>query len=117
MLRGERPRPRPSRRALIFEVTATGRPAILIPYPHAAAGHQATNAAWMERGGAATVIADGELGPERLLESVTALLGDEGRLAAMASASKGLAMPDAARRIADEVLAASERGASEQDRR
>ena len=91
----------------IFEVTATGRPAILVPYPHAAAGHQATNAAWMERAGAAVVIADSELGPERLLDSVTALLGDEGRLAAMAAASRGLAMPDAARRIADEVLAAA----------
>ena len=91
----------------IFEVTATGRPAILVPYPHAAAGHQATNAAWMERAGAAVVIADSELGPEHLLDSVTALLGDGERLAAMAAASRALAMPDAARRIADEVLAAA----------
>jgi UDP-N-acetylglucosamine--N-acetylmuramyl-(pentapeptide) pyrophosphoryl-undecaprenol N-acetylglucosamine transferase len=101
----------------IFEITATGRPAILVPYPHAAGGHQATNAAWMERAGAATVIADAELGPRLLLDVVSALLADEGRLAAMARASKGLAMPDAARRIADAVLAATERGASEQDRR
>ncbi len=102
----------------IFEITAAGRPAILVPYPHAAGGHQATNAAWMERAGAATVIADAELGPRRLLDAVNALLADGGRLAAMAGASKELAMPDAARRIADEILsAATERGASEQDRR
>ena len=91
----------------IFEVTATGRPAILVPYPHAAAGHQATNAAWMERAGAARVIADADLGPERLLEEVNGLLADAGGLTAMATASRGLAMPDAARRIADEVLSAA----------
>ncbi len=45
----------------IFEVTAAGRPAILVPYPHATADHQSANAAWMERAGAATVIADAEL--------------------------------------------------------
>ena len=90
----------------IFEVTAAGRPAILVPYPHAAADHQATNAAWMERAGAALVIIDAELRAERLLEEVDGLLADEGALAAMAAASKGLAMPDAARRIADEVLSA-----------
>ncbi len=102
----------------IFEVTATGRPAILVPYPHAAAGHQATNAAWMERAGAAKVIDDAELAPELLLDSVNALLSDEGALAAMAAASSALALPDAARRIADEVLSAAlERGASKQDLR
>jgi UDP-N-acetylglucosamine--N-acetylmuramyl-(pentapeptide) pyrophosphoryl-undecaprenol N-acetylglucosamine transferase len=91
----------------IFEVTAAGKPAILVPYPHATAGHQSTNAAWMEEVGAALVVGDEELSPERLTDEVTALLGDETRLAAMASASAGLAKPDAARRIADEVLAAA----------
>ncbi len=95
----------------IFEVTAAGRPAILVPYPHATADHQSANAAWMERAGAATVIADAELGGERLAEEVGTLLGDPGRLAEMAAASRALAMPDAARRIADEVLVAA--GAAE----
>jgi UDP-N-acetylglucosamine--N-acetylmuramyl-(pentapeptide) pyrophosphoryl-undecaprenol N-acetylglucosamine transferase len=90
----------------IFEVTATGRPAILVPYPHAAGGHQATNAAWMERAGAALVIGDADLGPERLAGAVSGLFADDGKLEAMAAASRGLAMPDAARRIADEVLRA-----------
>ena len=35
----------------IFEVAAAGRPAILVPYPHATADHQSANAAWMARGG------------------------------------------------------------------
>jgi UDP-N-acetylglucosamine--N-acetylmuramyl-(pentapeptide) pyrophosphoryl-undecaprenol N-acetylglucosamine transferase len=93
----------------IFEVTATGRPAILVPYPHATADHQSSNAAWMEKAGAAEVIADAELSAGRLAEEVGALLGDETRLAAMSAASARLAKPDAARRIADEVLAAAER--------
>lgn len=93
----------------IFELTATGRPAVLVPYPHAAAGHQEGNAAWMAGAGAATAIGDAELDPARLAAEVSGLLGDEERLAAMAAASAALAKPDAARRVADEVLEAAKR--------
>jgi len=89
----------------IFEVTATGRPAILVPYPHATADHQSANAAWMVDAGAAEAIPDAELSAELLAREVGGLLADEERLAVMAAASASLAMPDAARRIADEVLA------------
>ncbi|HXV04305.1 MAG TPA: UDP-N-acetylglucosamine--N-acetylmuramyl-(pentapeptide) pyrophosphoryl-undecaprenol N-acetylglucosamine transferase [Solirubrobacterales bacterium] len=88
----------------IFELTAAGRPAMLVPYPHAAAGHQSSNAAWMAEAGAAVVIRDEELSAGRLGAEVAALLGDEARLDAMAAAASALAMPDAARRIADEIL-------------
>jgi UDP-N-acetylglucosamine--N-acetylmuramyl-(pentapeptide) pyrophosphoryl-undecaprenol N-acetylglucosamine transferase len=91
----------------IFELTAVGRPAVLVPYPHAAAGHQDGNAAWMAEAGAATVIPDAELSAERLAAEVSTLIGDEPRLTAMASASAALAMPDAARRIAGQVLEAA----------
>jgi len=91
----------------IFEVTAAGRPAILVPYPHATADHQAANAAWMERAGAATVLPDAEVEPERLVAEVGAILGDPERLEQMAAASRALARPDAARRIADQVLEAA----------
>jgi UDP-N-acetylglucosamine--N-acetylmuramyl-(pentapeptide) pyrophosphoryl-undecaprenol N-acetylglucosamine transferase len=91
----------------IFELTAAGRPAVLVPYPHAAAGHQESNAAWMAAAGAATVIRDEKLEAGRLAAEIDALLGDETRLAAMAAAAAALAMPDAARRIADEVLEAA----------
>ncbi len=90
----------------IFEVTAAGRPAILVPYPHATAGHQSANAAWMEEAGAAQTIRDEELSAERLEDEGGRLLGDEERLGEMARASASLARPDAARRIADEILAA-----------
>jgi UDP-N-acetylglucosamine--N-acetylmuramyl-(pentapeptide) pyrophosphoryl-undecaprenol N-acetylglucosamine transferase len=88
----------------IFELTAAGRPAILVPYPYAAARHQHANAAWMAAAGAAEVIEDDRLTPELLAERAAALLADRERLAAMAAASLGLARPDAAERIAAEIL-------------
>lgn len=90
----------------IFEMTAAGRPAILVPYPHATADHQTANATWLQQAGAATVLPDSELDAGRLAAEVGALLGDETRLEGMAASSRRLARPDAARRIADEVLAA-----------
>jgi UDP-N-acetylglucosamine--N-acetylmuramyl-(pentapeptide) pyrophosphoryl-undecaprenol N-acetylglucosamine transferase len=93
----------------IFELTAAGRPAVLVPYPHAAAGHQEGNAAWMAAAGAAIVVRDEELEAGRLAREVGDLIDDGERLAAMAAASAALAKPDAARRIADEVLAAVRR--------
>jgi UDP-N-acetylglucosamine--N-acetylmuramyl-(pentapeptide) pyrophosphoryl-undecaprenol N-acetylglucosamine transferase len=91
----------------IFEVVATGRPAILIPYPFATADHQTANAEWMRAGGAASVIADAELDAEGLRAKVDAVLGDPPRLAEMAAAAERLAKPDAGRRIADQVLEAA----------
>ena len=97
----------------IFEVTAAGLPAILVPYPHATADHQAANAAWMAGAGAALVIPDAELAPEPLRDSVAALFAEEERLARMAASSRALARPEAASRIAAEVLAAAGDGKAE----
>lgn len=91
----------------VFEIASHGTPAILVPYPHATGDHQTGNARWMERAGAAVVVPDGELTAERLRAEVDALLGDPARLADMAVASRALARPDAAERIAGEVLAAA----------
>jgi UDP-N-acetylglucosamine--N-acetylmuramyl-(pentapeptide) pyrophosphoryl-undecaprenol N-acetylglucosamine transferase len=90
----------------IFEIAAAARPAILVPYPHAAGRHQHANAEWMVEGGAAVAIEDAELEPVRLRELTAELLGDRDRLATMAAASAALARPDAAELIAAEVLAA-----------
>ena len=87
----------------VFEIAAHGVPAILVPYPHAAADHQTTNARWMADAGAAVVIADGELTAERLARVVAELLADRTGLAMMAAASRGLARPDAAREVAREL--------------
>jgi UDP-N-acetylglucosamine--N-acetylmuramyl-(pentapeptide) pyrophosphoryl-undecaprenol N-acetylglucosamine transferase len=91
----------------IFELVAAGRPAILAPFPFATADHQSTNAEWMRSAGAAVVVPDAELTAERLGAEVEAVLGDEGRLEQMAAAASRLAKPDAASRIADEVLEAA----------
>lgn len=92
----------------VFEIAAHGRPAILVPYPHATADHQTSNARWMADAGAAVVIPDAELTPERLRAEVDALMDDPERLARMAAASASLARPDAAEVIAREVLAAAD---------
>jgi UDP-N-acetylglucosamine--N-acetylmuramyl-(pentapeptide) pyrophosphoryl-undecaprenol N-acetylglucosamine transferase len=94
----------------VMEIAAAGRPAVLVPYPHATADHQSTNARWMAEGGAAEVIPDAELDGPRLAEAVGSLLSDPAGLDRMAEASRRLARPDAAERIAAEVLAAAREG-------
>jgi UDP-N-acetylglucosamine--N-acetylmuramyl-(pentapeptide) pyrophosphoryl-undecaprenol N-acetylglucosamine transferase len=91
----------------VFEIAAHGLPAILVPYPHAAADHQSSNARWMANAGAATVIPDGELTAERLAREVGELLSNRSRLTTMAAASRRLARPHAARDVAQELLAAA----------
>jgi len=88
----------------VMEIAAAGRPAVLVPYPHATGDHQAANARWMADGGGAVVIPDSELEPAHLATVIAELLGDPTRLAEMAGASARLARPDAAERIATEVL-------------
>jgi UDP-N-acetylglucosamine--N-acetylmuramyl-(pentapeptide) pyrophosphoryl-undecaprenol N-acetylglucosamine transferase len=91
----------------VFEIAAYGLPAILVPYPHAAADHQAANAHWMADAGAALTIADGDLTAPRLAREVASLLANPARLAAMSAASRRLARPDAARAVATELMEAA----------
>ncbi len=89
------------------EVAAVGVASILVPYPHAA-GHQMANAAWLADQGAALLVRDEELDGERLLAEASGLR-DDARRAGIAAAALRLARPDAARRLADELLAMAER--------
>jgi UDP-N-acetylglucosamine--N-acetylmuramyl-(pentapeptide) pyrophosphoryl-undecaprenol N-acetylglucosamine transferase len=91
----------------IFEIASHGRPAILVPYPHATGDHQAANARWMVEAGAALAIPDAQLTPARLAQEAGTLLADPSRLAEMSRASAAIARPDAARRVADEVWSAA----------
>jgi UDP-N-acetylglucosamine--N-acetylmuramyl-(pentapeptide) pyrophosphoryl-undecaprenol N-acetylglucosamine transferase len=88
----------------VLEIAAAGLPAVLVPYPHATADHQTTNARFMERAGAAVVVPDREVDGPRLAREVGALLGSPELLAGMAKAARDVALPDAAERIADETL-------------
>ncbi|MBJ7348471.1 MAG: UDP-N-acetylglucosamine--N-acetylmuramyl-(pentapeptide) pyrophosphoryl-undecaprenol N-acetylglucosamine transferase [Thermoleophilaceae bacterium] len=91
----------------IFELAASGLPAVLVPYPHATADHQAKNAQWYVDGGAGVVVPDAQLGGTRLRELCDEFLGDPDRLDQYSQAAMRLARPDAAGRIADEVVAAA----------
>ncbi len=86
----------------IFELAQYGLPSVLIPYPHASADHQTSNAKWMADAGAARIIRDAELTPQRLREATDAVLRDR---EPMSQAAFALAKPDAARAIAHEILA------------
>lgn len=88
----------------IAELTALGIPAVLVPYPHATADHQTTNARALERAGGAVVVEDAALRPVTLVGAVTPLLHDEDRYAKMARASRTFGRPDAASNVARLVL-------------
>jgi UDP-N-acetylglucosamine--N-acetylmuramyl-(pentapeptide) pyrophosphoryl-undecaprenol N-acetylglucosamine transferase len=90
----------------VWEVAAAGRPAVLVPYPHATADHQAKNGRYFERGGGAVVIPEGALD---LRGQVEKLLADPARLKEMGEAMRRLARPDAADVIAEELLALARR--------
>jgi len=84
----------------LAELAAAGLPAILVPYPHAAAGHQLANARRYAAAGAGVVVQDHELA-DRLAPELARLLADDEARAAMAGAARALARPNAARDIAD----------------
>lgn len=95
----------------VAELTATGTPAILIPFPHAAA-HQLANALALEKEGAAIVIPDDAETAKRLAAELSRLLTSPERLDSMAAASARLGRPGAARRVVEviEEVVAKRRG-------
>ena len=88
----------------VLEVAAAGLPAVLVPYPHASADHQTRNASLMAEAGAAVVVPDSELDASRLSREVGALLSSPSKLAEMSDAARRASRPDAAERVADELL-------------
>lgn len=89
------------------EVSAVGVASILVPYPHAGS-HQRANAHWLGDQGAAVVVADDELSADRLVIEAERLRDDVAR-APIAAAARSLGRPDAARIVADELLAMADR--------
>jgi UDP-N-acetylglucosamine--N-acetylmuramyl-(pentapeptide) pyrophosphoryl-undecaprenol N-acetylglucosamine transferase len=83
----------------VAELAAAGRPAVLVPFPHAADDHQTHNARTLEEAGAAVMLRDDEL--DRLASTVAGLLADPDRLRRMGAAARTLGRLDAAERIAD----------------
>jgi UDP-N-acetylglucosamine--N-acetylmuramyl-(pentapeptide) pyrophosphoryl-undecaprenol N-acetylglucosamine transferase len=84
----------------VAEVTAAGKPAIFIPFPQAADDHQRRNAEAIAAAGAAVLIPQPDLTPERLARTVIELLSDPGRLQEMSQRARSLSHVDAAGRMA-----------------
>jgi UDP-N-acetylglucosamine--N-acetylmuramyl-(pentapeptide) pyrophosphoryl-undecaprenol N-acetylglucosamine transferase len=92
----------------LAEVTAAGRPAILIPLPTATDDHQRQNARALENAGAAELMEQGELTGERLADRIIRLVSDRELRVRMSAAARSLARPRAAEDIVDEVITLTE---------
>lgn len=88
----------------LAEITAAGKPSILIPLPTATDDHQRRNAEALGSTGAAEVLIQAEVTGARLAERIVALASDPARRRRMAMAARALARPEAARIIVDRAL-------------
>ena len=89
--------------ATVVEAALVGLPAIFVPLPHGN-GEQALNAAGLVAAGAARLVADADLTPDRLAGEVVELIGDDSARLTMAAAARGATPRDAADRVARHVL-------------
>jgi UDP-N-acetylglucosamine--N-acetylmuramyl-(pentapeptide) pyrophosphoryl-undecaprenol N-acetylglucosamine transferase len=89
----------------VAELAAIGRPAIVVPLPHALDQDQFANAGVLERAGGAIRVVQDTFTPQRLADEIGGLAAAPARLAAMAAAARSLGRLDAADRLADLVLA------------
>lgn len=93
----------------VSELAAAGKPSILVPLPTASDQHQLRNAEAMVEAGAARLVLDAECTGARLVEEVSRMASEPGRLEQMGAAARAFAKPGAARRAAEvlEALIAS----------
>lgn len=90
----------------LAELTTVGKPALLVPFPHATDDHQRHNAQALADAGAARWIDDAELDGERLMREIRALIDDPGARQAMGRAARAWAgATDGAEIIARDALA------------
>src|SRR5262249_20615043 len=84
----------------VAELAALGRPAVLVPLPHALDQDQRANARVLEAAGGAILLRQDAFTPERLAQEIATLAADPVRLATMASGARSAGAPDAADRLA-----------------
>jgi UDP-N-acetylglucosamine--N-acetylmuramyl-(pentapeptide) pyrophosphoryl-undecaprenol N-acetylglucosamine transferase len=84
----------------VAEITAAGKAAVFVPFPHAADDHQRRNAEALSSRNAAMLIPESELTTDRLVDAIASLLNDSARLQQMSAVSKSLSHTDAAGQIA-----------------
>jgi UDP-N-acetylglucosamine--N-acetylmuramyl-(pentapeptide) pyrophosphoryl-undecaprenol N-acetylglucosamine transferase len=96
----------------VAELAAIGRPAILVPLPHALDQDQFANAGVLERAGGAIRMVQETFTPQRLADEIAALAASPQRLATMAIGARSVGRLDAADRLADLVLKVAASGAN-----
>ena len=87
----------------LAELTALGKPAVLVPYPYAGA-HQEWNARKMEELGAARLVMDSDLSGRVIAQEIRSLMENEAERVEMGVKSRAIGRPDAARKAADLAL-------------
>ena len=92
----------------VSEIAAIGRPAILVPYPHALDHDQAANARALADAGGALVRRQDELTPAAIADELARLIGDPAALGDMAAHAKSAGQPEAAALLADLTEAIAE---------
>ncbi|MEP0519817.1 MAG: undecaprenyldiphospho-muramoylpentapeptide beta-N-acetylglucosaminyltransferase [Hyphomicrobiales bacterium] len=88
----------------VSELAVLGRPALLVPYPHALDHDQAANADVLAKAGSATVVVQAELTPEVLAARLSELLNNPDQLSSMADAAAAIGRPEATQHLADLVV-------------
>ena len=94
----------------VAELAAIGRPAILVPLPHALDQDQKANADRLQRAHGAIMFDQSRFTPDRLAGEIARFAAEPGKLAAMAAAARGQGILDAADRLADLVLEVAAQG-------
>jgi UDP-N-acetylglucosamine--N-acetylmuramyl-(pentapeptide) pyrophosphoryl-undecaprenol N-acetylglucosamine transferase len=92
----------------VAELCAIGRPTLFVPFPVAAVDHQTTNARSLSDVGAALFVAQSEATPLRLAAEIEALARDPARRVRMAEGARARGVPDAAARVAADLLRLAE---------
>jgi UDP-N-acetylglucosamine--N-acetylmuramyl-(pentapeptide) pyrophosphoryl-undecaprenol N-acetylglucosamine transferase len=88
----------------LSEITACGKPSILVPFPHSAGDHQTKNAESIEKAKAAILLSEKELTPRKLFRSAIGILYDDNKLKNMSNNSRKLGVPDATNKIIDQII-------------
>ena len=101
----------------VAEATAVGRPAILVPYPHAIDNHQTRNAHAVDEAGGGWLMPEEAFTAESLAVRLDALFGLPETLLKAAAAARASGRPDAARRLADMIFEMLPNGATGVSRR
>jgi UDP-N-acetylglucosamine--N-acetylmuramyl-(pentapeptide) pyrophosphoryl-undecaprenol N-acetylglucosamine transferase len=96
----------------VAELAAIGRPAILVPLPHALDHDQRANASMLEQAGGAIMMEQAHFTPDRVAAEIARLAASPEKLAAMAAAARGEGILDGADRLADLVMAMTPMGVS-----